>query len=190
MYELISRDFSESLESCDFRVGRESLDSGESLFFGVAIYRFVFRTVAALGLLQNGRPCALVVHALGLLRLLLLTLLVAHTEEGCLQDVDVSLLDQVGEELQEEGHHQEADVHTVDIGIGSNDYLVITESVEPVLDIQCSLEQVELFVFIHHLLRQTEAVEGFPTKGEHRLEVDVAAFGDATAGRVTLGDEE
>ena len=100
------------------------------------------------------------------------------------------LLNQVGEELQEEGHHQEADVHTVDIGIGGNDYLVITESVKPVLDIQRCLEQVELFVFIYYLLRQAKAVEGFPTKGEHRLKVDVAALRDTSAGRITLGNEE
>ena len=37
----------------------------------------------------------------------------------------MSLLDEVGEELEEEGDHEEADVHTVDIGIGGDDDFIV-----------------------------------------------------------------
>ena len=68
-------------------------------------------------------------------------------------------LDQVGEELQEEGDQQQADVHAIHIGIGRNDHLVITESIQAILDVQSGLQQVELLVLIHNLLGQAIAIQ-------------------------------
>ncbi len=62
-------------------------------------------------------------------RLLVLDLgsLVAHAEQWGLQHIDVALLDEVGEELQEEGDDEQADVHSVDIGIGSHNHLIVSQ---------------------------------------------------------------
>ena len=40
------------------------------------------------------------------------------------------------------------------------------------------------------LQQQTEAVERFTTQREHRLGIHIAALGDASAGRIALGDED
>lgn len=49
------------------------------------------------------------------------------------------LLDEVGEELEEEGDHEEADVHTVDIGISGDDDFIVAQSVKTVFDVECGL---------------------------------------------------
>lgn len=88
------------------------------------------------------------------------------------------LFDKVGEELQEEGYHQQADVHAVNISIGSYNHFVIAQAVESVLNVEGSLQEVELFVFVDNLLGQSEAVERFATQREYGLRVDIAAFGN------------
>ena len=121
MFEFIGRYLTETLESSDFRVGSEVSNRFLSLLFVVAIY---------------GNKVALAVSVILFLVSLDKAFLVAHTEEWRLQDVYVALLDEVGEELQEEGDHQEADVHTVDIGIGSYDDLVVAQALEALLNIE------------------------------------------------------
>lgn len=55
-------------------------------------------------------------------------------------------------------------MHAVNIGICSNDYLIVTQRVETILYVKGRLQQVEFFVFIDHFLCKPEAVEGFPRK--------------------------
>jgi hypothetical protein len=102
----------------------------------------------------------------------------------------VIVLHQVREELEEEGHEQQADVHAIHVGIGGDHDPVVPQTIHAVLDVQRRLDQVELLVLIHHLLRQAVAVQRFALQAEHTLQVHIAAFGDAAAGTVTLGDEE
>ena len=102
----------------------------------------------------------------------------------------MTLLDELGEELEEEGDDEQTDVHAVNIGIGSHDDLVVTQGVQTFLDVEGCLQQVELLVLIDHLLGEAERVEGLAAQGEDGLRVDVAALGDASAGRVALGDED
>ena len=52
-------------------------------------------------------------------------LLVAHTEEGCLENIYVTGTDEFGVESKEEGEQQQSDVHAVDIGIGGDDYVIV-----------------------------------------------------------------
>ena len=52
----------------------------------------------------------------------------------------MSLLYQVGEELQEEGDNQQADVHAVHIGIGSYDDFVVAQCLYAVFYISRLLE--------------------------------------------------
>ena len=93
----------------------------------------------------------------------------------------MSLLDEFGEELQEEGYYEQSDVHAVDIGIGCNYYLVVAQGVESVLNVEGCLKQVELLVLVHHLLGESERVERLAPEREHSLRVYVAALGDRTA---------
>ena len=102
----------------------------------------------------------------------------------------MAFLDEVGEELQEEGDDKQTDVHSVDIGIGSHDNLVVTQRVETVLYVEGCLEKIELLVLVHHFLGKTKAVERLTAKGEHSLGVHVAALGDASAGRIALCNED
>ena len=99
-------------------------------------------------------------------------------------------LDEVGEELEEEGNHEQADVHAVHIGIGGHDDLVVAQPVEPVFNVEGGLQQVEFLVLVYHLLGQPVRVEGLAAQREYGLCVHVAALGDGTAGRVALGDED
>jgi hypothetical protein len=156
--------------------GPRSLMALEALLVGVAVagdgvggLLLFFSILAA--------PCGVVGHddLLALAGLL---------ERGCAhgraasEDVDVPFLDELGKELQEEGNHEQADVHAVDIGIGGDDDLVVSQSVEAVLNVECSLQQIELLVLIDHLFCQAETVERLAAQAEHRLRVDVAALGD------------
>ena len=102
----------------------------------------------------------------------------------------MAFLDEFGEELQEEGDDEQADVHAVDIGIGGYNHLVVAQGVESVLYVEGRLQQVELLVLVDHLLGESEAVERLAPEREHRLGVHIAALGDASAGRVALGDED
>ena len=161
MAELVGRDFSQSFESGDFGVGTQLLDGSHALFFRIAVDGFVHPFLA-----------------------------VTHAEQGGLQDVHMTFLYQVGEELEEEGNHQQTDVHTVHIGIGGHDYLIISESVEPFFNVQGSLQEVELFVLVDHLLGESERIQRLTAQAEHGLRIDIAAFRDGTAGGVSLGDED
>ena len=81
-------------------------------------------------------------------------------------------------------------MHAVHIGIGGHYHLIIPESVETVLYVQCRLQQVELLVLVNHLLCQPERVKRLSAQTEHGLCVHVAAFRDGTAGRISLGNED
>lgn len=81
-------------------------------------------------------------------------------------------------------------MHAVNIGICSNDYLIVTQRVETILYVKGRLQQVEFFVFIDHFLCKPEAVEGLSTQREYGLGVHIAALCDASAGRIALGYED
>ena len=69
-----------------------------------------------------------------------------------MQHIDVSFLYQFGEELQEEGDDEQSDVHSIDVGIGSHNHLVIAQRVESFFNVECCLQEIELLVLIHHFL--------------------------------------
>ena len=52
------------------------------------------------------------------------------------------------------------------------------------------MQEVELLVFVHHLLREAETVQRLAAQTEYRLGRHVAALGDTAAGRVAFGDED
>ena len=180
--KLIGAYLSETLESRYLRLGSQFLDGLQSLLFAVAIARDVVLSLLA-ALLQ------LLVFSLYHLLLLYLRSLVPDTEERCLQYIHVAFLYQFGEELQEERDGKQAYVHSIDIGIGGHDDLIVAQILQSVLYIERRLQQVELLILIYHLLRQAVRVKRFAPEGEHSLRVHIAALGDRTAGRVALGNE-
>ena len=120
---------------------------------------------------------------------LLLVLAVAHAEERRLQYVEVLLLHEFREVLQEERHHQKADVHTVHIGIGGDNHLVVAQVLEPVFDVEGGLEQVPFLVLVHDFLGEAVAVLRLAAQAEHRLGLGVTCRSDGTGGGITLGNE-
>ena len=111
-------------------------------------------------------------------------LAVTHAEQGGLQDVHMTFLYQVGKNCRKKVIISRR-MHTVHIGIGGHDYLIISESVEPFFNVQGSLQEVELFVLVDHLLGESERIQRLTAQAEHGLRIDIAAFRDGTAGGVS-----
>ena len=102
----------------------------------------------------------------------------------------MAVADQVGVELEEEGEHQQADVHAVNIGIGGDDDIVVAQVLDVLVDVQGGLQEVELLVLVAHFLGHSQAVERLTTQAEHGLGLHVAALGDASRCGVALGDKD
>ena len=80
-------------------------------------------------------------------------------------------------------------MHAVDIGIGGDYDIVVPQSVDPFLDVECCLQEIELVVLIQYLGRDAIGVLGLAAEGEHRLGLHIADLGDGSGSRVALGDE-
>ena len=80
-------------------------------------------------------------------------LLVSYAEKRCLQDIEMAFPHQVWEKLKEEGDQQQPDMHSIHISISGDHYILIPEVIESFFDVERGLQQVELLVFIHDLLR-------------------------------------
>ncbi len=117
-------------------------------------------------------------------------LLIPHTEERCFENKHVASFHQVRKELQEERHQQQPDMHSIHVRICGNDHLVISQTLQSVLDVQRMLQEVELLVLINHFFRQPVAIQWLSTETEDRLRADVARLRDRTTGRITLRDKD
>ena len=80
-------------------------------------------------------------------------------------------------------------MHTVDIGIGGDDYFVVSKAFDALFDVERSLQQIEFLVVVNDFLGFTETVERFTSEREHSLGFHIACFGYGTRSRVALGDE-
>ena len=80
-------------------------------------------------------------------------------------------------------------MHSIVVGIGRDNYLVVPEVLDVVFDSERGDQQVELFVLGHLLAAFLVAVDGLAPEREHCLAVRVARLGDGSARRVALGDE-
>src|ERR1035437_9744001 len=97
---------------------------------------------------------------------------------------------QVGKELEEERHNEQAYVPAVHIGIGGYYYIVVAQPVQPFFYIQRMLQQVEFFILIHYLFGQAIAVEWLTPQAEYCLAFHRPALGYRTTCRVALGNED
>ena len=55
-------------------------------------------------------------------------------------------------------------MHPVHIGIRGNYNIVISKPFDAVFHIQCMLQKIEFFVFIHYFLSKSKAIQGFPRR--------------------------
>ena len=104
--------------------------------------------------------------------------------------MDMSLPHQFGVVLEEEADHQQADMHSVHIGIGRDDYLVVAEVVHILVHVEGGLEQEQFLVLADLLLAFLHAVQRLAPEAEHGLGIHVADLGDRAAGGVSLGDKD
>ena len=81
-------------------------------------------------------------------------------------------------ELQEERYQQQSDVHTINIGIGSNYYIFVPDIFNAFFNIKGCLQKIELIVLINNLLGLAVRVERLTAQTEHRLSGNVTALSD------------
>ena len=177
--EFIGRNLTKSLESCDLRIGSQLTDGRLALFLTITVTGDEVALLARLGV---GIGNHLLVANL--------RTTIAHSEERCLQHIDMTLLDEFWEELQEERDEQQTDMHAVDISIGGHNHLVISQVVQSFLDVERCLQKIEFLVLIDHLLCQLESIQGFASQREHGLSVHIATLRDAAAGGVSLSNKD
>src|SRR5664280_141865 len=117
-------------------------------------------------------------------------LLVAHAKERGVEDEQMTARDELREEWQEERNQQEPDMHAVHVGVGGNYDAGVAQAVEPLLDVQRRLQEVELLVLVNHLLGQAVGIERLALEGEDRLGLHIAAGGQRAGGGIAFDDEE
>ena len=104
----------------------------------------------------------------------------------------IALLDERAHEAEEEGQHQGADVRTVDVGIGHDDYLVVSELIDVKLvadaRAQRGYDGCKLIVAVDLVRARLFDVEHLAPQGEDGLEARVATLGRRAACRVALDD--
>ena len=49
-------------------------------------------------------------------------------------------------------------MHTIHIRIGGDDYLIVSQVIQILFNVEGMLEQIEFFIFINHLFGQTETI--------------------------------
>ena len=119
MSKLLWRNLAKTLESGDFRVWSEFTDSLLALFVTITIVGNEIALLLLGSQLGIGISHCLLILDLGTL--------VAHTEQWGLQYINMTLFDKVREELQEERDDEQADVHSIDIGIRGHNHLVVAQ---------------------------------------------------------------
>ena len=90
--------------------------------------------------------------------------------------------DKIREELQEECQKQQTDMHAVNICVSGYDHIVVTKVFHTFLNIQCSLQQVELLILVNDLLREAKTVQRLAPEAKDSLGLHIPRFGDRTAG--------
>ena len=81
-------------------------------------------------------------------------------------------------------------MHPVNIGIGSNHDIVVTQVFQTVFNIECRLQQIKLFVFINHFFGQSVRINRFTTQAKYGLCINITRFGNGTARRIPFGNKQ
>jgi len=130
---------------------------------------------------------------------ILLHLALATKVERWSGDVEVALFNQDFHLTEEEGHQQGVDVTTIDIGIGHDNDLMITQLADVELfgvlfrangNTQRCVHVADFLVFQHFMRHGFFYVENLATKWQNGLELPGAALFGRTTGRVSLNQEK
>ena len=81
-------------------------------------------------------------------------------------------------------------MHAIHISIGCNYNIIIPQTFQAFFNIQCMLQQVELFIFIHHFFSQPKTVQRFTPQAENSLCFYISCFGNGAAGTVTFSNKD
>lgn len=74
----------------------------------------------------------------------------------------MSASNDVGIKLQEKCQHQQAYVHAVHISISGYDNIIVSQIFYGLVNIECSLQQIELFIFINYFFDRPKQFNGLP----------------------------
>ncbi len=81
-------------------------------------------------------------------------------------------------------------MHSVNVGIRSDDHLVVAQIVDTFLYIQSRLKKIEFLVFVDHLFCLAVSILRLTAQREHGLCLHIADLGYRTGCRITLGDKD
>ena len=81
-------------------------------------------------------------------------------------------------------------MHSVDVGVGRDDDLVVAQALEVLLDAERAHDVVELLVLVHRLAAEAVGVERLAFQRVDGLGLDVPRLDHGAARRVALGDED
>ena len=76
-------------------------------------------------------------------------LLISHAEQRSLQDIDMTTTDKIRIVLHEERKYKHTDMHSVIIGIGSHDNVVVSEVLEIFFYTEGRNEKIKFLIFGH-----------------------------------------
>ena len=106
--------------------------------------------------------------------------------------IDVSFLDQLAHVAEEKRQQQRADMRAVDVGVGHDDDLVVSQLADVEIFADAAAERLDDdadFLAAEHLVHaRLFDVENLAAQGQNGLELAVASLFGAAAGRVALDD--
>ena len=94
---------------------------------------------------------------------------IAHAEKRRFEDVHEPFVHDRLEKAQEKSQEQVADVQAVDIRVGRQDDLAVTQPLGRILDIEAAHQVVQLLVLVHHVALQIADVQRLAAHREDRL---------------------
>ena len=95
--------------------------------------------------------------------------LVPHPKERGLEDIDVSMRNQLLEVAQEIGEQQVTNVHSVNVGISRNHDFVVTQPIHTIFDAKGAHDVVEFLILIDCIALEAITVQWLPFQGKDRL---------------------
>jgi len=123
--------------------------------------------------------------------------LFAEIERGS-SDVQITVLNDLRHIAEEERHNQCVDVRTIDIGIGHDDNLVVTQFFNIGLftvilgsdsDTQCGIDVTDFVTFQRFVIHRFLNIQNLTAKRKDCLEHTVTSLLGGTTCRITLDEE-
>src|SRR5664279_6569183 len=93
---------------------------------------------------------------------------------------------QIGKELEKECKQKQPDMHPINVGIGRNNNIIVSQVFYSVFNIESRLKQVKLLIFVYNFLCESKTVKRFATKTEDSLCFHIPRFCYRTACRIAF----